>query len=124
LTERAFHEWQIALTLPEEVLRRAELLARRTGRALPELLTDTIALSLQPLGTVVVLPDEPQTWSDAAVQAEGELEMPPADDARLSVLLDRQQPGILVGLEQAELTGLCNYIRACCCGKRRLYKKP
>jgi hypothetical protein len=96
---------QITVTLPEELLRRAELLARRTGRALPDLLTETITLSLQPLGTTTPSEDL-HTCPDEQVQAESELEMLPAEDNRLSLLLDRQQEGTLAPAERAELTSL------------------
>jgi hypothetical protein len=97
---------QVTVTLPEEVLRRAELLARRTGQALPALLTETIALSLEPLATTE--PGDIQAYPDALVQAESELEMSPAEDSRLSLLLDRQQAGTLAPAERAELTSLLN----------------
>ena len=42
---------QITVTLPDAVLRRAELLAQRTGRAVADVLAETIELSLRPLGT-------------------------------------------------------------------------
>src|SRR5262249_744003 len=42
---------QITVTLPTEVLRRAEQLARCTGRSTDQLLAEMIELSLQPLGT-------------------------------------------------------------------------
>ena len=41
---------QITVTLPEDVLQRAELLARRTGRPVGDILAETIELSLRPLG--------------------------------------------------------------------------
>jgi predicted DNA-binding protein len=37
---------QVVLTLPDEVLQRAKTLARRVGRPVEDVLTETIALSL------------------------------------------------------------------------------
>lgn len=48
--------------------------------------------------------------SDEAVLAASQAELAPADDQRLSLLLDRQQAGLLTGAEQGELAGLmCLY---------------
>ena len=41
---------QITLTLPDETYRRAEHLARLTGRDIADVLVDAIGISLQPLG--------------------------------------------------------------------------
>jgi hypothetical protein len=41
---------QVTLTLPSALLEKAEILARRAGRPVGELLAETIELSLQPLG--------------------------------------------------------------------------
>ncbi len=41
---------QITVTLPDFVLRRAEVLAQRTGRPVADVLAETIELSLRPLG--------------------------------------------------------------------------
>jgi hypothetical protein len=96
---------QITLTLPEDVLRRAEWLAQRTGRTLADILTETIELSLNPLGTPTM--DRPiTTWSDEEVLAAADREMAAADDQRLSELLYRQQAEQLTGAERAELSGL------------------
>jgi hypothetical protein len=48
----------------------------------------------------------PTEWPDEEVLAAAELEMPAADDRRLSALLDRQQAGALSDAERQELTGL------------------
>ena len=46
--------------------------------------------------------------SEEELLANTELEMPPAQDARLSELLQRQQAGTLAESERNELTGLMN----------------
>ncbi|SRR5260370_24215643 len=96
---------QITVTLPEDVLERAEVLARRTGQPVSDLLAETISLSLKPLGTACQAEDL-DAKSNEEVLAATQTEMPPAEDERLSLLLDRQQAGTLTDAERAELTGL------------------
>jgi hypothetical protein len=97
---------QITVTLPDAVLRRAELLAQRTGRAVADVLAETIELSLRPLGTASGGGAPVTDLSDADVLAAAEAELSAAEDARLSELLDRQQAGRLDNGERAELSAL------------------
>jgi hypothetical protein len=97
---------EITVTLPETVVRRAELLARRTGRAVADVLAETIELSLRPLGMVTAEETGITAWSDAEVLAATEAELSAAEDARLSELLDRQQAGPLDNSERTELSAL------------------
>src|SRR5437773_925134 len=99
---------QITVTLPEDVLQRAELLAQRMGRPLDELLTETIAISLKPLGTAANQLADAGAWSESEVLAATQTAMPPAEDERLSILLDRQQAGTLTTPERTELSALLN----------------
>lgn len=95
---------QITLTLPTEILQRAEQLARCTGRSIDQLLAETIELSLRPLGTSS---DDIAECSDELVlDAADDPGLSSADDRRLSELLHRQQAGILAEMERPELTGL------------------
>jgi hypothetical protein len=48
----------------------------------------------------------PPEWPDEEVLTAAELEMPAADDQRLSTLLGRQQAGELSDAERQELRGL------------------
>src|SRR5262245_32907699 len=97
---------QITVTLPEDVLHRAELWAQRAGRPVADLLAETIELSLRPLGAPPN-GDRPITsWPDEEVLAAAQAEMPPAEDQRLSELLYRQQAGLLSEPERGELTAL------------------
>ena len=96
---------QVTLTLPDALLERAEVLAQHTGRTVPDLLAETIELSLGPLGAFKSEPPV-ETWSDEEVLAAADAKMPVANDQRLSDLLDRQQAGALPAPEQAELTTL------------------
>jgi hypothetical protein len=103
---------QITVTLPEDVIRRAELLARRVGRPVADVLAEVIELSLRPLGA---LPngDRPVTaWPDDEVLAAAEGEMPDVEDARLSELLNRQQAGRLTDSERSELAALMQLYQA------------
>jgi hypothetical protein len=98
---------QITVTLPIEILKRAEQLARCTGRSVEKLLAETIELSLRPLGTSDLPAEGMAEWSDEQVLAAADdpgLSM--EDDRRLSDLLHRQQAGTLTAMERPELTGL------------------
>jgi hypothetical protein len=53
----------------------------------------------------------PAEWPDEEVLAAAEVEMPAADDQRLSDLLDRQQAGVLTNAERQELAGLMEEYR-------------
>ena len=97
---------EITVTLPEAVVRRAELLAHRTGRAVEDVLAEAIELSLRPLGTVAAEETPITGWSDAEVLAASEAELSAAEDTRLSELLDRQHAGPLNTGERAELSVL------------------
>jgi hypothetical protein len=98
---------QVTLTLPAEVLERAQLWAQRAGRPVADLLAETIELSLRPLGTPSAEVAVPLTgWSDDEVLAAAETEMDPTADARLSELLSRQQAGSLTEPERGELAAL------------------
>lgn len=98
---------QITLTLPTEILKRAEHLARCTGRSVDQLLSETIELSLRPLGAASVREEEMTDWPDERVLAAADDPgLSGMEDRRLSELLLRQQAGNLTALEHSELTGL------------------
>src|SRR5262245_1694288 len=97
---------QITVTLPEDVLQRAELLAQRTGRPVSDILTETIELSLRPLGAPTNGERLVADWSDDEVLAAADAGLPPVEDRRLSDLLDRQQAGLLADAERSDLTAL------------------
>jgi hypothetical protein len=94
---------QITLTLPEDVVERAQRLAQRSGRPVEDLLAETIELSLRPLGAPSNGERPIADWSDQEVLAGVETELPPAEDARLGELLDQQQAGLLGPTDRAEL---------------------
>lgn len=97
---------QITLTLPDDILQKAELWAKRSGRPVGDLLAETIELSMRPLGSPHREERPPTNWTDQEVLANADLEMPDDEDKRLSDLLDRQKAGLLANGEQAELVGL------------------
>ncbi len=97
---------QITVTLPEDVLRRAEVWASRTGRSVADVLAETIEISLSPLGTPSAEERSLTEWSNDEVLAAADTHLAANDDQRLSELLDRQQAGTLAEAERAELTAL------------------
>lgn len=96
----------ITLTLPDEVLQRAQMVAQRTRRPLADILAEAIELSLNPLANSAAPEETMAHWSDAKVQAAADAQMLEAEDARLSELLDRQQAGVFTDGERAETAAL------------------
>ena len=94
---------QVLVTLPDETYRRADHLARLAGRATPDLLADTIVLSLPPLSPQPETPRPVSTLTDEEVLALSESQMKPAQDQRLSLLLGKQQAGSLTDIERSDL---------------------
>ena len=96
---------QVSLTAPDEVMRRAEVLAGHSGWAVADVLTDAIEASLDPLnftsaaGAITEL-------SDVQVLEMADATMPPAHDQRLGELLARRNEGTLTTPEREELAPL------------------
>jgi hypothetical protein len=97
---------RVVVTLPDDVYRRVERLAQLTNREDADLVADTIALSLPPLDLSTGSVPAVMSLSDEAVLALTELQMLPAQDRRLSALLQKQQAQELSVPEQAELLAL------------------
>jgi hypothetical protein len=97
---------QITITLPSAILETAEILARRAGRPVNELLAEAIELSLRPLGNAARDEPPPDRWSDEETLKNSDLKMPEAEDERLSGLLEQQQAGSLTTRERSELSAL------------------
>jgi hypothetical protein len=95
----------VTLSLPDETYRRAEQLARATGRTLPAILADTLTVSLTLLGAAPSQRPLSEA-SDDDVLAISELVMDPIQDQRLAGLLDKQQEGELHADERVELIAL------------------
>ncbi len=98
---------QVIVTLPTEILQRAEQLARCTGRSVDQLLAETIELSLRPLGNSAFEEDGMARWSDERVLAVADDPgLAREDEQRLSGLLHRQQAGTLSESERSTLATL------------------
>jgi predicted DNA-binding protein len=97
---------QITLTLPKELVERAEGWARRMGRPVDEVLAQVIESSLAPLGTPPPEDRPVAEWSDEEVLKAADLNLSAEDDRRLSELLYKQQAGTLTEGERGELSGL------------------
>jgi hypothetical protein len=92
--------------LPDEVYHRAEHLAQLTSRDVADILAYTIELSLAPAGSPPEAVRPLTELADEEVLALSELQIEPAQDRRLSELLDKQQAGELSAAEHEELRGL------------------
>ena len=97
---------QVVVTLQDEVYRRVERLAQLTSRDVAELLADTITLSLPALDASMESGQAVTALADEEVLALTALQMPPAQDRRLSTLLQRQQAQELSAAERTELLAL------------------
>jgi hypothetical protein len=97
---------QVLVTLPDETYRRADHLARLAGRTTPDLLADTIVLSLPSLSPHPKTHRPASALPDEEVLALTALQLKPAQDQRLSLLLGRQQAGLLTEAERLELLTL------------------
>jgi CopG-like RHH_1 or ribbon-helix-helix domain, RHH_5 len=97
---------RVVVTLPDDVYRRVEQLAQLTNRDVADLLADTITRSLPPLDIFTQSVQAVTSLSDEDVMALTELQMLPAQDRRLSALLQKQQAQALSDPERAELLAL------------------
>ncbi|BAY47857.1 hypothetical protein SAMD00079811_54760 [Scytonema sp. HK-05] len=102
---------QIILNLPDEVYKKAEHFAQLTNRAVVDILTQAIALSLSPVSPQSTPIDSKETPSfsslpDEEIIALTKLQMQPEQDQRLSELLYNQQAGTLANTEHFELLAL------------------
>jgi hypothetical protein len=82
---------RVVVTLPDDVYRRVERLARLTSRDVADLLADTITLVLPPLDVSAELGPAITSLSDEEVLQLTDLQMRPEQDRRLSALLQKQQ---------------------------------
>jgi hypothetical protein len=94
---------QVMVTLPDQVYRRAATLARLSGQRVSDVLADTIALALPPLGPQADIAQPLSTLSDDQVLALADAQMEPAQDRQFSRLLNRQQAETLTEAERSEL---------------------
>lgn len=94
---------QVTVTLPNDLLDRAQVWADQTGRPLAEFLAETIEVSLVPFGQVPIPVGE---WTDDDVLAASDFQLPREDDRRLSQLLAHQCEEALSTAEALELRRL------------------
>ena len=97
---------RVVVTLQDDVYRRVERLAQLTRRDVADLLADTITLSLPALDVSTAPVPAVTALSDDEVLALTALQLPPAQDRRLSTLLQQQQAQELPAPERAELFAL------------------
>jgi hypothetical protein len=103
---------QVTLDLPDDVLNRAERLATLARRDVREVLAEVVALVLPPLDVVLGESRPVSELSDDEVLKLTELRLAPAQDRRLSQLLDKQQAGTLTEQERTELLSLMQLYEA------------
>jgi hypothetical protein len=103
---------RVTLELPDEVLSRAERLAVLSHRDVAELLVEAVTAVFPPLDAVLEESRPAGELPDDVVLQLSELRLPPAQDRRLSQLLDRQQAGVLTSLERTELLALMQVYEA------------
>jgi hypothetical protein len=97
---------RVVVTLQDDVYRRVERLAQMTNRDVADLLADTITISLTPLDVSTGSIRAVGSLTDEEVQELAELQMLPAQDRRLSTLLQKQQAEDLSVQERTELLTL------------------
>ena len=90
---------QVTVSLPDETYRRAEHLARLTGRAVADVLSETIHLSLDPLGRLDIAAVPVASMPDAEILALADSQMDTDQDWRLRELLVKQQDGRIPQVE-------------------------
>lgn len=97
---------RVIVTLQDDVYRRVERLAQLTNRDVVDLLADTIIISLLAPDVSAGSVQAVTSLTDEEVLKLTELQMPAAQDRRLSALLQRQQAQALSVPERAELLAL------------------
>ena len=97
---------QVTVTLPDEVYERAARLVQLSHREVSDILVETIAVSLPPLRPRPDAPQSVEVLTDEEVLALTDLQLPAAQDQRLSVLLERQQASTTTQTEHVELAAL------------------
>lgn len=96
---------QVTLSIPDEVLEKATSLANFMGQPVDDLLTEAIRSSLLPLDLITDLKPI-SNWSDEEVLAATKEDLTPAENSRLSELLQKQQASEINDAEKRELQTL------------------
>jgi hypothetical protein len=97
---------QISLTLPDDLMQRAEAFAGQSGRQVADVLTDAIEVSLDPFVLPAADARPSGEWPDGEVLAAADAVMPPDEDRRLSELLAEQRARALTHEERGEIQTL------------------
>lgn len=97
---------QVTVTLPDDVYSNAVRLARLMRREVADVLQDMLTLAMPSMAPRSEAPGPIHTLGDAELLALTELQLPPEQDARLSMLLERQQADALEDADRHELATL------------------
>ena len=97
---------KVTLTLPDDVYQRAKLLAQLSHQDVAQVLTDAILASLPLQFPRDEVPPPIEGLSDSQVLSLSNLQLEPAEDRRLSELLDHQQAGVMTKADRSELDAL------------------
>lgn len=97
---------QVTVTLPDDVYSNAVRLARLMRREVADVLRDMLTLAMPSMAPRSEAPGPIHALGDAELLALTELELPPEQDGRLSVLLERQQANTLEDADRHELATL------------------
>ncbi len=97
---------QVTLALRDEVYHQARRMAQLTSSDVAEILNDAIELTLAPVSATATVSRPIADLTDKEILALTELQLPPAQDRRLSRLLNRQRASKLAVAERAELMAL------------------
>ena len=102
---------QVMITLSDEVYQQAVRVAQLLDRDIESVLSATLQTSIPEIQFSNLNELPVSILSDEQILELTELQMEPEQDARLSVLLDRQQEGLLGGEERSELEALMQVYR-------------
>lgn len=97
---------QITITLPNDIYEQAERFARLANRDVETMLTDAIYASIPFVRPELAGLSAIADLSNEEVLALTQLQMEPAEDSRMSELLDQQQAGTIVDTERSDLQRL------------------
>lgn len=103
---------KMTITVPDELVQRAERLTRITHRAVADLVTDALELGLPSLEASLIGGPPMSMLSDEEVMALTQARMETQSSARLSALLDHQQAATLTPIEATELEVLMQIYEA------------
>ena len=109
---------RVVITLQDDVYQRVARLARLTHRDVALLLADTIALSFPPVEAPAASVRDMTTLSDEEILQLSALQSSPAQDRRLSQLLQKQQERELSTREHAKLSAFMQGYPAVRTGKK------